>query len=194
MYMLIGANVVVFILWQNDHLRHFLMKHFAVSTYGVLSDLRLHTLFTSVFSNPNFGSLLGNVVTLWFFGAECLAMLGTKRFLQLYVLGGLASGAVSVLWPLLAPSLHRLNVHSLNFPATGAVNAVVMYSILAFPQRTVYLYMFLPVPASWLGGLFIAKDAYALTTGDRSFGSAGNLAGTAYGIVCWYAWRRRWRF
>lgn len=39
---------------------------------GVLKDLRIHTLFTSIVSTPNFGMCLGNCVTLWFFGAECL--------------------------------------------------------------------------------------------------------------------------
>ena len=195
MYVIIGANVAVWVLWQNHNLRRFLADHFAVSTYGVLSELRVHTLFTSIISQPNFGLLLGNCITLWFFGSECLAILGTRRFLQLYVFGGAVSSAVAVVWPLLAPRHHGLNVHSLSFPATGAVNAVVMYSILTFPQRTILLYFFLPVPAALLGGLFVAKDAYALTTGDRAYGSAGNLAGSALGTYLFYAWRRaRFRF
>ena len=72
MYYIIGANVLVFVLWQNHNLRRFMVEHFALSTAGVLKDLRIHTIFTSIVSTPNFGMCLGNCVTLWFFGAECL--------------------------------------------------------------------------------------------------------------------------
>eukprot|EP00802_Teleaulax_amphioxeia_P015422 Tamp_15512.p3 GENE.Tamp_15512~~Tamp_15512.p3 ORF type:complete len:110 (+),score=5.90 Tamp_15512:798-1127(+) len=97
----------------------------------------------------------------------------------------------SVVWPLVAPASHRLSPYSLNFPAIGAVNAVVIYSMLTYPQRSILIYFVLPVPAALFGGLFVAKDAYALTTGDRSYGSAGNLAGSACGAFFWYAMRGR---
>lgn len=37
---------------------------------GVIHDLRLHTLFSCMFSHSSFTHLLVNSITLYFFGAE----------------------------------------------------------------------------------------------------------------------------
>lgn len=94
-YGIIGVNVAVFGVWtmagsSYQHTR-FMMDHFTCSPRGVLQDHRLHTLFTNMFSHNSFGHLLMNCVTLYFFGAEAVALLGARRFLNLYLAGGLAS-------------------------------------------------------------------------------------------------------
>jgi len=47
-----------------------MIDHFTVSAVGVLEQLRIHTLFTAMFSHQSFTHLLVNCVTLYFFGAE----------------------------------------------------------------------------------------------------------------------------
>ena len=48
---IVGANVVVFILWQSTATRRFMGKNFAVSSAGVVREGRYHTLLSSIFSH-----------------------------------------------------------------------------------------------------------------------------------------------
>jgi membrane associated rhomboid family serine protease len=57
-----------------------------------------------------------------------------------------------VAWPYVAPSLgipasYRVSKNTAALGASGAINAIVSWSILTFPTRMIYVYMVLPVPA-----------------------------------------------
>ena len=46
--------------------------------------------------------------------------------------------------------------------ASAAVNAIVLLDILLYPQRMVYLYMVLPVPAALFGVVYIVGSMTGL--------------------------------
>ena len=55
-------------------------------------------------------------------------------------------------WPYVAPYLnipasYRVSKQTMALGASGAINAVVAWSIFTFPTRMIYIYMVLPVPA-----------------------------------------------
>jgi hypothetical protein len=52
-----------------------------------------------------------------------------------------------------------LNPFSITRGKTGAVNALVAWSILNFPTRLIYIYMVLPVPAVRFNLCFVSLDA-----------------------------------
>lgn len=64
---LTGANCVVYAGWQYSD-PYFMRKHFTVSPESAFN--RPHTLVTSMFSHFGGYHLLGNMVTLFFFGPE----------------------------------------------------------------------------------------------------------------------------
>lgn len=55
--------------------------------------------------HSSFGHLLVNAITLYFFGAEAAILLGVRKFVALYLTGGLASSLCCVAWPYVAPKL-----------------------------------------------------------------------------------------
>jgi len=162
---IIGANCVVFLIWQNTYTRRFMGKHFAVSSAGVLKEGRYHTLITSIFSHYDVVHLGANMGCLLFFGKEVVAILGRTRFAAMFIASGLVSSLAQVAWPLIAPPQSRYSQYQLGLGASGAVNAVVAYNILTYPGRILMLLMVLPMPAIVPGLLFLGKDVVGMFAG-----------------------------
>ena len=162
---IVGANCVVFLIWQNTYTRRFMGKHFAVSSAGLLKEGRYHTLITSIFSHYDVVHLGANMGCLLFFGKEVAAVLGRTRFAAMFVVSGLVSSLAQVAWPLIAPPQSRYSQYQLGLGASGAVNAVVAYNVLTYPGRILMLFMVLPMPAIVPGLLFLGKDAVGIFAG-----------------------------
>jgi len=198
---IIGANVAVFGMWSWSSTRgfqtqQFMRDHFTLSADGVLRKLRFHTMATSMFSHADFGHLLFNMITLYFFGREAIMVLGAKSFLKLYTFGGLASSACHLAWSTLGPLTNvpgsfMIGPYQKSLGASGAVNAVILWSTLMFPTRTVLIYFVLPVPAALLGLMFVGKDLYGLYNGSSGIANAAHLGGAAYGTLFYLMARRR---
>ena len=127
---------------QDRILRRFMNSHFTVSSGGVIKQGRVHTLLTAMFSHQSGWHLFANMFTLYFFGSEALLLLGARRFLSLYIGGGIFSSFCHVAWPHF-PHEAGLEVlfqrHAAGLGASGAVG-----STLCIPSRhsRLALYMF----------------------------------------------------
>ena len=133
--------------------------NFTITPFLISKGYTLHTLFTSFFAHRDYMHCFLNMLTLYFFGIEAAAYLGVRKFLQLYLGGGGISSLGVALWPTVAPffNLHG-NAFQKTLGASGAVNSIIMYSIILNPTATIYIYMVLPLPAALVGGLFLFKD------------------------------------
>ncbi|KAH8057502.1 RHOMBOID-like protein 12 [Aureococcus anophagefferens] len=140
---LIGVNVAVWGGWKVADPR-LMTAHFTLCNEDVLA--APHTLVTSAFSHSDGWHLLGNMVTLFFFGPEVVGAIGARHFLAL------EDSRRHAYWK--RPSPRCLG-------ASGAVNAAVAHSILLSPWRLIIIFAeFLPIPmpAILYGGAFLAKD------------------------------------
>ncbi|KAJ1436088.1 hypothetical protein B484DRAFT_325294 [Ochromonadaceae sp. CCMP2298] len=171
-----------------------MQQNFTVSSQGVFQQGKYHTLITAFFSQKDASHLLFNGMAFVSFGMNSIALLGSSRFLLLYMGGGLLSSIAQVSWPYMIPrswpAYHHYSPYSAGLGASGAVNAVVAWNIITFPTSLIYLYGLLPLPAALLGLAFLGADAYSLYFGQSNIGNAAHLAGSAYGTAFWVMMRR----
>ena len=196
---LIGTNVGVYGLWHYGPFDYYFMRdHFTVCRAGISE--RPHTLLTAAFSHNDGTHLLMNMVTLFFFGPSVISAVGASAFLSLYVSSGVVANAAHCM-----AAKHRRQPA---LGASGAINAVVTYSVLADPFRMIVVFMeFFPVPLPALayGGLYVGKDVAALLDVDLpipGFGGgsgpagaevahAAHLGGAAFGAAYYFLSRGR---
>jgi membrane associated rhomboid family serine protease len=180
LYGLIAVNVVVFAMWHSSPMIQVLMRdHFLVSFESV-ANLRVWTLITSAFSHHDPWHLLFNMLALYVFGRDVGLALGWKTLLNLYLVGGVVASAGHVLYSIAtgdpSPALG----------ASGAVMAIsVMYAAL-FPNRTLLLQFFIPVPAAVAVGMYIVLDVFGMVGGGGGVAHAAHLGGAAYGLAWWW--------
>mmetsp|Transcript_17373 Transcript_17373/g.69805 ORF Transcript_17373/g.69805 Transcript_17373/m.69805 type:complete len:265 (-) Transcript_17373:233-1027(-) len=201
---LVAANVAVWGLWQTQP-PAMMARHFTLSADDVLR--KPYTLATSVFSHRDGWHLLGNMVTLFFFGPEVIYAIGARQFLLLYSGAGLASGtcqlAASVANHAHAPHPYWRRHSERYLGASGAVNACVAWSVLASPWRLIVVFAELlpiPLPAILYGAAFVGKDLAALLgihipyVSDRvgpGIAHGAHVAGAACGAAHFFLFRRR---
>lgn len=195
LYGIAVANVGVYWMWSSvsdySSLR-FMTENFTCSSYGVRVKHAYHTLVTSFFSHKDPYHLLFNMLAYVSFGASTIHHLGTGRFLLLYFGGGVLSSIFHVYSDSLIPKSWpgRRLVEGPALGASGAINAVILWSICTFPRSTILIY-FVPVPAALVGLGVIGWDFYNLYYGDSHVGRAAHLGGAAFGAAFYLLNRRR---
>jgi membrane associated rhomboid family serine protease len=135
------------------------------------------------------GHLLGNLFFLWMFGSPVAEELGTRRFLRLFVVGGVVAGVLklAVIWLFHAFGWDWSQVawETRSIGASGAVFVVVCWYCYRWPDRPISL-LLLPIT-------FTGRQAIPLWF-LMEFGTAGggvdhfiHVAGAAVG---YFALRR----
>ncbi|HHO53684.1 MAG TPA: rhomboid family intramembrane serine protease, partial [Deltaproteobacteria bacterium] len=79
-------------------------------------------------------------------------------------------------------------------PALGASGSVMALAVLfgaMFPNRTLLLNFFIPVPAALAVAGFILLDIMGAVSGGSQVAHAAHLGGAAYGLAYWYLRIRR---
>ena len=131
------------------HVAHFLAGHAGVQA-------ALLPLFTSMFLHGGLMHLLGNMLFLWIFGDNVEDYFGHLGYLFFYIVCGIGSGLVHVLFNLSSP-----------YPAigaSGAISGVMGAYILLFPRHQILTFFFIfliPVPAFLILGYWFVLQFLA---------------------------------
>ena len=132
------------------------------------------TLITSVFLHADFNHLLFNMFALFFFGSYLERLLGSNRFLIIFI----AAGIVGNIGYLVTASNSMIPA----IGASGAAYGLMGTLVILAPFMRVYVYGLLPVPLVVLTAVFVFIDVAGLFS-PSGIAHGAHLAGLIVGIV-----------
>lgn len=121
-----------------------------------------------------------NMFGLYIFGREVEDRLGGLEFLRFYLVAIVIAGLVWLGAEQVAGRPGFL------IGASGAVTGVILLNIFDAPNRRVYLFGVLPMPAWVFGTLFILGDAFGAANHSSSVAHSAHLAGAAFAAAYYY--------
>lgn len=188
---IVKINISVFILWYLIGIMHpdIMINNFLVS-WTALSEGRIWTLLTSVFSHNMLFHILINMLVFYNFGVVVESVLGSKRFLAFYLVAGVTGSLLHCF--VSEYILHQPNISALG--ASGAISGIVLLFSLLFPSEKIYIFGLIPVPAIWAAVAFTGIDVWGLisqTQGSSApIGYGAHLGGALTGLIYFGFYRR----
>jgi membrane associated rhomboid family serine protease len=144
--------------------------------YWLLKERDYSTLITSGFIHGDFGHLLFNSLTLFFFGPNLERTIGTNRFIALYFIGLIVSSLGTVY-------KQRNNPDYAALGASGAILAVLFAYIVYYPTQLLYLYFALPIPAVLFAFGYLAYSWWASKHRRDNINHDAHLDGAITGLL-----------
>lgn len=136
--------------------------------------------FTYSFLHFDFFHLLFNMLWLHWFGQIVINLFTPKRFLTLYLLGGLFGGLLFVfaynLFPVFANSAGYL------IGASGAVMAMMVFMATYAPNTEIRLFRF-KIKLWHIAAFFVVLDLVRLPTSGNAGGLLAHLGGSIFGYT-----------
>jgi membrane associated rhomboid family serine protease len=136
----------------------------------------LWQLFTYIFLHGGISHILFNLLALWMFGGELESYWGSGKFLRYFLFCGIGAGICTVVF-----SPYQV------IPVVGASGAI--YGILLafgwlFPNRPIYMYFIVPIPAKYFVIIFGLIELYLSIEGTGGgVAHMTHLGGLIFGIL-----------
>ncbi|RTQ44749.1 rhomboid family intramembrane serine protease [Hymenobacter gummosus] len=156
------------------------LEWLAVPSYLPELLLRPWTLLTYAFTQYEFGHILFNMLTLYWFGALISEYLGARRLISLYVLGALAGAGLFLLCFNLLPTL-RLQLGTTLHGASASVMAILVAAATLLPaDYSMHLLFIGPVRIKYIAAGLIVISIVGIS-GSNTGGQISHLGGALMG-------------
>jgi membrane associated rhomboid family serine protease len=195
LYLLIGINVIVFLainvpavieqwFFSNSSILHYSDEYLALPASFSKMATRFWTPLTYMFMHGGVLHILFNMLWLYWMGQIFEEYLGYKRTIGLYLLGGLAGGALYILAFNTLPLFTNINAsaQSVIVGASASVMAIIIATATLLPNYTISLFLIGPVKLKWLALFYIVLD-FLGTVGGNAGGSIAHLGGALLGFI-----------
>ena len=145
--------------------------------YFFLRKQRYETIVTSGFVHGDFGHLLLNMVTFYFFAVPLESRIGPARFALLYLLGLIASDLGTYF-------KHRNDPDYASLGASGAISAVLFAAIVYYPEMKLFIIPIpVPIPAPLFAVGYVAYSWWSARQARGRINHDAHLVGALFGVV-----------
>ncbi len=151
----------------------------AISSNPIFTATHIWVTVTYMFVHEGFLHILFNMLYLYWFGNILGDMIGDKKILPLYLMGGLMGGLV---YFIAAQYMTSLGGQMIGASAAGL--AIVMASAMVAPEYNMRLLFLGDVKLKWIAAALILLDVFALSfTDDNTGGHISHLGGVLMGYL-----------
>lgn len=181
-FLLVQAVGLIGVLSQHPWWEELLLEQLMGSGFPGVLLRHPWTVITYMFTHQGVMHILWNMLMFWFSGQLFQGLLGERRLVGNYVLGGIAGFAVYFLGGLLPPDVNP----GAGLPILGASAAVmsVFIGIASYqPDMEVGLMFAGQVKLKWVALFMLAIDLIAIKQGDNTGGHLAHLGGALYGFL-----------
>lgn len=167
---LLRINILAFILTyilfaaKIPFIENFLLFNFTSDSF------QIYQLLTYMFLHSSFIHILFNMIGLITFGPDIEESIGSKKFLNLYLISGLFSGLC-----------HALFMSSPVLGASGAIWGIMVFYALLKPNTILHLYFLIPVKVKYIVSVFFIIELYLTIVGSSD--GVSHIAHTAGGVM-----------
>ncbi len=123
--------------------------------------------------------IVGNMIGLYFFGKVFINFLGQRKFINLYVLGGLAGGIAFLLVYNLVPSLGNRHIPLVG--ASASVLAIATGLMTYMPDFEFAIFGVFKVKIKWIVLIYIITSYISIAMDSNFGGGVAHLGGVAMG-------------
>lgn len=189
---LILINVVVFLcliilqvvltLSGNKGIYDLILSQLTVPAFLPNLAFKPWTLLTYFFTHENPLHILFNMLFLYWFGGLVQEYLGSRRLVNLYVLGGLVGGITYILLYNVIPYFGKDLATSWMLGASGAVFAVVFGAATLLPNYKFVLLFFGPIRIVYIAFFYLVLSWVQLV-GPNAGGNMAHVSGAIIGFL-----------
>jgi membrane associated rhomboid family serine protease len=190
---LVLINIIVFFifLFWSYYSGESVFTNFALQPSMILHGKHLWTIFTSMFLHAGVGHIFANMISLIFLGGFVERLIGKKRFLYLYFIGGFVASLFFVILAGLfgiTPFGARFfgSPDSLAVGASGAIFALGGLLAVLTPRLKVLVFFVIPM-SMWMAMIALTFLMWIISLGlPLNIGNTAHLGGLVAGVVYGY--------
>lgn len=190
LYKILAINILVFVVFMV--FRVFLTLGGAEGTYNSIISFFMMpaslsaflskpwSLLTYMFLHEGFLHILFNMLFLYWFGLLVNDFLGSRKLVNLYILGGMTGGLFYMLIYNLAPYFSDRVEGAMMLGASAGVYAIVVAAATLRPNTEFHLLLLGPVKIKYIA-IFYVLISFANSTGSNAGGELAHLGGAVLG-------------